>query len=137
MEEGTVSQGIKVLLLGESVQGVSYLLRRLEQLGCDCMFATSTEGAIALMDRHNFHLILSTLPLHEIDPLLPLLRESDCAVFCSYPVQDGCWWLPFVRHGQKCLGAPAFRPNEFTGFLGQLIKGIELDEVMAQASKRP
>jgi hypothetical protein len=135
VEETTVSQGLKVLLLGESAQGVFYLLRRLELLGCDCRFATSTEGAMALMDRHNFQLILSTLPLHEIDPLLPLLSESHCTVFCSYPVQDSCWWLPFVRHGQKCLGAPAFRPNEFTSFLGQLIKDIGLNEVMTQASE--
>lgn len=136
MEEATVSQGVKVLLLGESAQGLSFLLRRLEQLGCDCMVATSTEGAIALIEWQHFHLILCTRPLHEIDPLLPLLSESDCTVFCSYPVQDGCWWLPFVRHGQKCLGAPAFRPSEFTGFLGQLIKDIELNEVTAPASAR-
>jgi hypothetical protein len=123
-------------LLGEGAQGLSYLFRRLEQLGCDCVFATSPEGAVTLIGRQHFHLILSTRPLHEIDPLLPLLSESDCTVFCSYPVQDGCWWLPFVRHGQKCLGAPSFRPSEFTGFLGQLIKDIELNEVTAPASAR-
>jgi CheY-like chemotaxis protein len=61
-----VSQGIKVLVLGKRVQGLCYLRRRLDQLGCDCMFATSTEEAIALMDRHNFHLILCTRPLHEV-----------------------------------------------------------------------
>jgi hypothetical protein len=131
-----VSQGVKVLLLGESAQGLSFLLRHLQQQGCDCMFATSTEGAIALIAGQRFHLILTTRPLHEIDSLLPMLSGSDCAIFCCYPVQDSCWWLPVVNHGQKCLGAPAFRPGEFTTFLGQLISDIGLNEIEVQASVR-
>jgi CheY-like chemotaxis protein len=100
------------------------------------MFATSTEGAIALIAGQRFHLILSTRPLHEIESLLPMLSESDCAIFCSYPVHDSCWWLPVVNHGQKCLGAPAFRPSEFVTFLGQLISDIGLNEIEVQASVR-
>ena len=114
----------KVLLLGESANGSFYLLRRLEQCGCDCSFATSAEEAIALFDRHAFQLILSTLPLHDIDPLLDLLGESDCTVFFTCPVEDGCWWVPLVRHGQKCLGTPALLPSEFVALLPGLVKEI-------------
>ena len=121
--------GANVLLLGETARGLSYLVCHLEQLGCACAFATSSEEAIALVDRHAFHLILSTKPLHETDPLVAALSESDCTVFFSYPVEDGCWWLPLVRHGQKCLGAPAARPREFVGLLDRLVKEIESNEV--------
>lgn len=117
-----------VLLLGESARGLSYTLFHLEQLGCTCAFATSSEEAIALIDRHAFHLILSTKPLHETDPLVAALGESDCTVFFSYPVEDGCWWLPLMRHGQKCLGAPAVRLSVFVGLLDRLVKEIESNE---------
>ena len=117
-----------VLLLGESARGSSYLQSHLEQLGCACAFATSSEEAIALIDRHAFHLILITNPLHETDPLVAALSESDCTVYFSYPVEDGCWWLPLVHHGQKCLGTPAVRPSEFVGLLDRLVKEIESNE---------
>src|SRR5271154_5439931 len=35
------------------------------------------------------------------------LGGSNSTVFYSCPIEDGCWWLPLVRCGQKCLGAPA------------------------------
>src|ERR1700682_4631932 len=120
--------GATVLLLGESPRETSYLLCHLERLGCDCVFATSSEEAIALIDRHAFHLILSTKPLHEADPLVAALSESDCTVFFSYPAEDGCWWLPLMRQGQKCLGAPAVRLSVFVGLLDRLVKEIESNE---------
>jgi len=104
--------GVNVLLLGENARGSSYLLFHLEHLGCTCSFATSSEEANALIDRHAFHLILSTKPLHETDPLVAALGESDCTVFFSYPVEDGCWWwLPLMRHVKKCLGSSGSSPE--------------------------
>jgi hypothetical protein len=43
------SDCVKVLVLGESAKGLSYLLRRLQKWGCDCSVATSTEQALALL----------------------------------------------------------------------------------------
>jgi hypothetical protein len=77
-----------------------------------------------LVDDHPFQLILSTLPLRRLDPLLDLLGESDCTVFFTCPVEDGCWWVPLLRHGQKCLGAPALLPSEFVELLPGLVKEI-------------
>ncbi len=122
---------VKVLLLGESAEGSSYLLRRLEQRGCRCWFATSTEEALALFERHAFHLILSTSPLHQKNPLIDAVGGANCRVFSCYPVEDGCWWLPLVHHGQKCLGAPALRPSEFVSLLDRLVTEIELEDVAA------
>ena len=118
------SDCVKLLLLGESAKGSSYLLHRLRNWGCDCSVATSIGEALALIDQHTFHLILSTLPLHGLDPLLDLIGESDCTVFFTCLVEDGCWWVPLVRHGQKCLGTPALLPSEFVELLPRLVKEI-------------
>ena len=118
------SDCVRVLLLGESAKGSSHLLRRFQKWGCDCSVATSTEEALALPDHHAFHLILSTLPLRRLDPLLEVLGESDCTVFFTCPVEDGCWWVPLVRHGQKCLGTPALLAGEFVELLPRLVKEI-------------
>ena len=117
-----------VLLFGESARGSSYLQCHLEQLGCTCSFAKSFEEAIALIDRHAFHLILITKPIHETDPLVAALSQSDFTVFFSYPVESGCWRLPLVCRGQKCLGAPAVRPSAFVGLLDRFVKEIEWNE---------
>ena len=118
------SDCVKVLLLGESAKGSSYLLRRLRNWGCNCSVATSTGEALALIDHQAFHLILSTLPLQRLDPVLDLISESDCTVFFTCPVEDGCWWVPLLRHGQKCLGTPALLPSEFVELLPRLVKEI-------------
>jgi len=118
------SDCVKVLLLGESAKGSSYLLHRLRNWGCDCSVATSAAEARALVNDHTFQLILSTLPLRRLDPLLDLLGESDCTVFFTCPVEDGCWWVPLLRHGQKCLGTPALLPSEFVALLPGLVKEI-------------
>jgi len=118
------SDCVNVLVLGESAKRPSSLLRRLQKWGCDCSFATSTEEALALIHHHSFRLILSTLPLHGRDPLLGQLGESDCTVFFTCPLEDGCWWVPLMRHGQKCLGTPALLPSEFAELLPRLVKEI-------------
>ena len=108
---------VKVLLLGKSGRVSSFLVRHLEESGCDCWDAASTEEALTLIERHPFQLILSTR-------LLALCREPDCNGFFFFPVEDGGWWVPLVRHGQKCLGAPAARRREFVGLLDELLREI-------------
>jgi hypothetical protein len=117
---------VKVLLLGESEKGWSYLKRRLEQNGCHCWFAKSTEEALTLFDEQNFQLVLSTKPLPLANTMITRLEESNCSAFCCYPVEDGCWWLPIVNHGKECLGAPALRASEFVSALAGIIKEIEM-----------
>ena len=129
-------ESVRVLLLGEHAKGSSYLLRRLELLGCDCCFATSTLEAASAIGRRPFHLILSTNILHESDPLLLILGAPNCTVFYSLPVEDGCWWLPLMRNGQKCLGRPALRPSEFVGFLDRVVKEIGSNELTIQTSHK-
>lgn len=116
MSNGCVS----VLLLGESESRLFYLRQQLVSRGRRCSFARSTNEGVALFGRHCFQLILSTTPLHHADALLTELGDSAYTVFYCYPVEDGCWWLPVVRRGQICFGAPGLRPREFAGVLDEM-----------------
>jgi len=127
-------EGIKVLLLGESAMGASLLLRRLEQRGCRCWFAVSPEEGIDLFNQHVFHLILNTGPVGRANSMIALLGEANCSVYCAYPVEDSCLWLPLMDHGRKCLGAPALRPSEFLVVLDDLITEIESEQLVALQS---
>lgn len=128
---------VKVLVIGETNHGSSYLRGQLESRGCRCWFAQSSAESIALFAVHSFQMILSTVPLHLHDPLLDKLSGSDCAVFCSYPVEDSCWWLPVVHRGRKCLGTPALRPSEFLGELGKMVKTIQREIMIAAPAPQP
>jgi hypothetical protein len=122
-------QGIlRVLVIGETENGSSYLRGQLEMLGCVCWFARSAQESIALFGQHSFHLILSTAPLYQDNPLLVELGDSNCTVFNSCPVEDGCWWVPLVRRGQRCSGAPALRSSEFIIELSQMLKRIRSED---------
>ena len=63
-------EGVKVLLLSKRPGGLLSLLRRLEQRGCRCWCATSSEEGLSLFDAHNFDLILSAGPLHQASPMI-------------------------------------------------------------------
>ena len=122
---------VRVLLIGESENGSSYLRGQLESRGCSCWFAQATEKSVASFVPYPFHLILSTTPLRQVNQLLTELGGSNSTVFYSCPIEDGCWWLPLVRCGQKCLGAPALRPSEFIRELDQMVKKIRMEIVIA------
>lgn len=129
---------VKVLVIGETDHGSSYLRGQLESRGCSCWFAQSSAESVALFEIHSFHLILSTTPLLLRDPLLERLSGSDCAVFCSFPVEDSCWWIPVIYRGRKCLGTPALRPSEFLGELGKMVKKIQREiEISVAAPPAP
>ncbi|HVB55360.1 MAG TPA: hypothetical protein VNE63_02875 [Candidatus Acidoferrales bacterium] len=49
--------------------------------------------------------------------LIFLLDRSNITLFYFHAVEDGCWWLPALRHGQKCFGSSALRPSEFVAAL--------------------
>lgn len=61
-----------------------------------------------------------------MDALPLLLNGATSRAFYCLPVEDGCWWLPLMCCGEKCLGAPAFRPSEFVGELDRVVQQIRL-----------
>jgi hypothetical protein len=115
---------VRVLLVGESAKGSSSLQDRLEKRGCECHASESCLEAILLSAGQAFDLILCTGQMEGINELVESLIGSPTTVFRCYPVEDSCWWLPVVRHGEKCLGAPALRPNEFASALNEIVEEI-------------
>jgi hypothetical protein len=119
----------KVLLIGENVQGFSYLASRLNNHGCECSFALSCQEAFLILRNRRFDLVLSPTSLSDgtLYSIMNLLEGSDTTVFYSHAVERGCWWLPALRRGEKCFGSSALRPSEFVPLLDQTIKDIQSD----------
>jgi hypothetical protein len=86
----------------------------------------SYEEARHLIVTEAFELVLSVIPPREnaISTLAELLAGTQASVFYAHPVEDSCWWLPALRNGLQCLGAPALRPGEVTSLLDQLVEEI-------------
>ena len=128
----------KALLIGEKPQGSSYLAKRLQRRGCECEIAVSYQEACLLLGAQSFDLVLSPFRLRDDSafPLVGLLDGSTTTLFYSQPVEDGCWWLPALRHGQNCFGSSALRPSEFVAALDEAIEGICFRAAMERKSER-
>jgi hypothetical protein len=113
----------KALLIGESRQGSSYLAKRLQERGFRCEFATSWEDIRSFIRDQDFDLVLSPIKLRgaSLLPLLDWLAGSAATLFYSQAVEEGCWWLPALRHGEGCFGSSALRPSEFMSALDETI----------------
>lgn len=76
-------------------------------------------------------IVLSVIPRQEISvaEMTKLLSGSRASFFYGHPVEDGRWWLPALRRGERCLGAPALRPGEFAAELDALLKEIAQERV--------
>lgn len=114
------SHGFRVLVLGDQSVG-SYIRRGLEKRGCECSLAASGEDAASLVSRNDFDLVISTVPLEQNDPLLSQLTGSQCTVVSYQPDQSICCWLPVMRRGTKCFGAPALRPIDFISHVDRML----------------
>jgi hypothetical protein len=119
-----------VLLVAQSLNGVSALASRLANLECEIQFAPSSSAAVALTERQRFDLVLCEFRMRvgSFCPLVASLIGSPATLLYSYPVKTGCWWLPAVKDGKSCWGAPAMRSPEFVRFLGEFLSAIRQGE---------
>ena len=126
-----------VLLIGETAQGSSYLSIRMETRGCECSFASSCREAFLILRGRKFDLVLCPTTLRDgsLHSIMSLLEGSGTTVFFSCMVEDGCWWLPALRCGQKCFGSPALRPSEFVTLLDETNKQLRRVVPAALASQ--
>jgi carboxypeptidase family protein len=125
---------VRVLLVGESAKGSPSLQDRLEKRGCECHAAASCSEAAVLSTNHAFDLVLCTGQMERINELVESLIGSPTTLFRCQPVADSCWWLPVVRHGEKCLGVPALRPAEFACILDQITEDIKSGKRQAKVT---
>lgn len=118
----------KVLLIGESPQGYSHLVSRLEGQGFKSRFATTYQEAISRLNLHGFDMVFSPMRIRDrsVFPLISLLESSRTTLFYFQTVEKGCWWLPALRFGRNCFGSYALRPSEFIISLGQIMSEIQV-----------
>jgi len=115
---------VRVLFVAGSELGLPFLVQRLEAQGCQCHLASSYSEGIRLLAEQPFDLVLcSGKP--GISRLLSSVIGSSASVFCAHAVEGGCWWVPVVRYGEKCLGVSALRPDEFAEILGRMLEEIK------------
>jgi len=119
---------VRILIACESPLGFSLLSRHLAAHGGECRFATSYSEAARLFSERAFDLVLWSDRVEGIHTLIASLTGSAASLFCCHGVETGCWWLPAVLHGEKCLGAPALRPREFGTALDQMMDELVLTE---------
>jgi hypothetical protein len=113
---------LNILLLGDNQSDWACLQRQLEKRGCRCWFGRSAKEALALTGPRDYDVILTSVPVTQVDSCLAELGGFQPNVFYCHPVEDGCWWLPVVRHGRECFGAPGVRGAEFPGVLDQIMR---------------
>lgn len=120
---------IRVLLLGESPTSFHLLQRSLERRHCRCLRAQSYEEAHNLLEEETPDIVLSAIPPQPgaISSLTERLTGGRASFYYAYPVENGCWWMPALHRGERCLGAPAMRPSKFAGLIDQVVEEIRAD----------
>ena len=119
---------VEVLLVGDGPQVFSLSQRHLERKACRCHFARSQRGLEELLNQKQFDIVLT---MHRIegrstDWLGAALSGSRTTLFYALPVEVGCWWVPVLRVGTDCFGAPALRPREFSDVLNEIVHEIRV-----------
>jgi hypothetical protein len=104
-----------VLLVGRSGSWGTLVLKSIEKFGGELCFAPPQIVTPEYVRSGAYNLILldSTVSPEHRRQLASELTGSEASIFYTFPVENGCWWLPTLRRGKNCHGAPAFRRNEF------------------------
>jgi hypothetical protein len=120
---------IRVLLVGGSPQSFFLHQKHLERNGCDCEFAESERTAWEMLGRRQFDLVLSLHPSRGTGtPSLGiLLSGSPTTLFYALRVEVGYWWVPILKLGEECFGAPVLRPREFANELDKALREIRAE----------
>jgi hypothetical protein len=118
---------IRVLLVGDSPQSFFFHQKHLETKGCECEFAESERTAWEMIGLRQFDLVLSQYPSRGTNSasLGVLLSGSATTLFYALRVEVGYWWVPILRLGEECFGAPVVRPSKFANALDVLLKEIK------------
>ena len=127
-EKTAVAKIPNALLVGENAQGSWCLARCLRERGCRCEFASSSQQAFSLVQNLDLDLVLSPVRLRNVSLLflMELLDGSEVTLFYFQAVERGCWWLPAIREGERCLGSSALSPSEFVSVLDGVIDEVRL-----------
>lgn len=113
-----------VLLVGSCARKSSPLGRHLLKRGCNLSLATCKKEAIELLQHRRFDVVLSGYRLADgtAHELMDPLRGTGTTMFFWLAVEDSCWWITAMVHGQdRSEEAAGMRPREFTTALDELL----------------
>ena len=129
---------IRVLFVGESPRSFFLHKKHLESNGCECEFAECERAAWEMLSDRQFDLVLSLHPSRGTSsPSLGiLLSGSATTLFYALRVEVGYWWVPILRLGEECFGAPVVRPGEFANAIGEVLKDIRAESVPSGITMR-
>lgn len=115
-----------VLFVGEYPALSASVARVLKSLGCECRYAETCEEALAAMEKRKFRVVLSKAKLADGSPrkLIPAIEGVSGWLFLSFPVEDGCWWIPAMEDGQLCIEAVALHSREFSKALLNILESM-------------
>ena len=104
-----------VLLVGRNGSWGTLVLKSLAKFGSELSFAAPETVTSKYVRKGAYDLILldSSVTPEQRRQLASELLGSGASIFYTFPVENGCWWLPTLHRGRDCHGAPAFRRNEF------------------------
>jgi hypothetical protein len=113
-----------VLLVGRNGSWGTPVLKSLEKFGSEMFYVPPGTVTSEYVRNGAYNLVLldSTVSPEQRRQLVSELLGSNVSIFYTFPVENGCWWLPTLRHGQNCHGAPAFRRNEFPFELERILQ---------------
>ena len=113
-----------VLLVGRNGSWGTLVLKSLEKFGSELSFVAPQTVTSKYVRNGGYNLILldSTVSPEQRRQLASELIGSEASIFYTFPVENGCWWLPTLRRGQDCHGTPAFRRNEFPFELERILQ---------------
>jgi hypothetical protein len=129
-----------VLFVGEYPGLSASVARILNSLGCEHRYVATCQEALAALRQRRFRVVLSKAKLADGNPreLIPALQAASGWLFLSFPVEDGCWWIPIMQDGQLCVEAVALHSREFSKSLLKIMKSIlpAPRELAAESSAR-
>jgi hypothetical protein len=113
-----------VLLVGRNGSWGTPVLKSLEKFESELFYVAPETVTSEYVRKGAYNLILldSTVPAEQRRQLASELLGSNVSIFYTFPVENGCWWLPTLRRGKDCHGTPAFRRNEFPFELERILQ---------------
>jgi hypothetical protein len=112
------------LLVGRNGSWGTLVLKSLTKFESDLSFVAPQLVTSEYVKKGAYNLILldSTVSPEQRRQLASELQGWNVSIFYTFPVENGCWWLPTLRHGQDCHGTPAFRRTEFPSELERILR---------------
>ena len=117
----------RILMIGQKSSWGFPLQSALQALGCEFSFAATLRVSNEFLRKKHYDVLLldSSVPPSLRRKLAEALAASEASIFQLFPVENDCWWLPVLRKGEYCFGAPGYRTKEFPAELARLLEIAE------------